>query len=165
MKVIKGETSEQQLDHVDKILDRMSRRLHKTVVGIIPPNLTFNYIKTPGEDGVLLRAIFPGGKLTKGFMFIDKYADKNAVNFIAELIGLQGTQSRTFNTRKQLLIFEPNLDLEIGDRLIFKTDEPTKIEGVWIGFLFQIDIKDSVQKTYVIEQLELLNENEKVGDN
>ena len=158
MELIKGETTEQQISHVDVILKRMSRRLHKTVVGIIPPNLTFNYIKTPAEDGVLLRAIFPSGRLIKGFMFIDKYVDKDPVNFIAEISGLQGTQSRVFTTRKQLLIFEPNLDLEIGDRLVFKTDSPLRIEGIWTGFLFQIEMKDSVQKTFVIDQLELLNE-------
>ena len=157
MKLVKGDSVEQQIQHIDTVLQRMQRRTHKTVVGIIPPNLTFGFVDKPTEDGILLRAIFPAGRLLKGFMYVEHYADKQPVTFVAEVSGQSGSQTRDFTTRKQLLVIEPDLQLDIGDRLTFKVKEWDKVQGIWIGFLFHIEMKDSVKETYLLDQIDALN--------
>jgi hypothetical protein len=164
---IEGSTPEEKFTQIERVIRRMSLRLHKTIVGIIPPTIVFEYIQKPLEDGVLLRAILPSGKLTKGFMYVEKYTGTQMVNFSAEIHKTDGSlQTRKFTTRKQSLIIEPDLAVDIGDRLIFKADDPLSVEGIWVGFLFQIEKKDSVQETYVIDQIEkLLEENNASKDN
>jgi hypothetical protein len=158
---IEGSTPNEKFNHIERVLRRMSLRLHKTIVGIIPPTIVFEYVQKPPEDGVLLRAILPSGKLTKGFMYVEKYAGTQMVNFSAEIHKTDGSlQTKKFTTRKQSLVIEPDLPVDIGDRLIFKADDPLSVEGIWIGFMFQIDRKDSIQETFVIDQIErLLEEN------
>lgn len=155
-KFVIGKDIETQLNSIDRTLVRFSRRLHKTIVGIIPPNLTSEYVMIPPEDGVLLRKIFPAGRLTKGFMFIGEYVDKSPVTFIAEVAGIADSQSRTFVTRKQLLILEPDLELNLGDRVTFRVVEKDKIKDIWIGFLFQVGKQDSQVEAYSIDKLEEL---------
>src|SRR4030042_4011793 len=158
MKLIKGNTTEEMLEHVDTILRRMQRRLHKTVIGVIPPDLTFNYVGEVSEDGVLLRAIFPSGKLTKGFMFVEEYVGREPVTFVAKVEGVAGSKSKNFVTRLQHVVIDPELETDIGDRLTFSVIERERVKGIWIGFLFQIEMKDSVKETYLLTQLEQLME-------
>lgn len=158
MKYVKGETPEQQIASIDRTLVHFSRRLHKTITAVIPPDLTFGYVNEVPEDGVILRAIFPAGRLLKGFMYVEQYVDKHPVTFIAEVHGQKGIQTKNYQTRKQLLVIDPELELEIGDRLIFRVVERANVKGIWIGFLFHIEVRDSVKETFLLDEIDKLQE-------
>lgn len=158
MKYVKGETVQEQIESIDRTLVHFSRRLHKTVVGVIPPDLTFNYVDKPDENGVILRSIFPEGKLLKGFMFVEEYAERKPVKFIVDIQGLSGGKRKEFLTRKQLQIIDPYLDVNLGDRLTFSCAEPEMVRGIWVGFLFQIFMKDSIKECIDIAEVEALME-------
>lgn len=155
---VKGDTPEAKFASIERTLMHFSRRLHKTITAVIPPDLTFGYVNEVPEDGVILRAIFPAGRLLKGFMYVEQYIDKHPVTFIAEIHSQKGIHAKNFQTRKQLLVIDPDLELEIGDRLIFRVVERANVKGIWIGFLFHIEVKDSVKETFLLDQIDKLSE-------
>ena len=157
---IKGDTVEKQLASVNRVLNSFQRRLQKTIIGVIPPSLASSYVETPDESGVLLRWIFPPGRLTYGFMVVEEYLTKTSVKFEAELLGGEtAKQARVFETRRHILTLNTDLHMSVGSRLVFKTLEPQKIRKVWSGFLFQIDNKFNDTEGFAIAALE-----EKIGE-
>ena len=157
---IKGDTVEKQLASVNRVLNSFSRRLTKTVVGVIPPSLASQYIEVPAEDGILLRWIFPPGTLTYGFMAVEEFNVKTAVKFEAELVGGESTAQKVgFETRSHITTVKPNIRVETGARLIFRVLDPTAIRKIWSGFLFQIDAKFDERERFAISALE-----EKIGE-
>jgi hypothetical protein len=156
MKFVSGESVEDRFHSVDRVLQHFSKRLHKTVVGVIPPTLTYNYVDTVPEDGIILRAILPAGRLVLGFMFVEEYEGKDAVNFIAKLEGPKSSQSKVFETRKRLVTIEPDMEVSLGDRLTFQVVERERVRKIWIGFLFHVQERYQIHETFMIDKLEQL---------
>ena len=156
MKTIKGETLEKQMEHVDRILKSYSRRLHKTVVGIITPFPISNYSETPIDD-IVLRYMFPAnGKITVGGMFVENMP-KVGINIQTIIYRGDAEISKTYFSKRQSIIMQPNVDVEIGDRMLIKVNtmkEEDIVSGIWIAFLWTPIIKDSVIKQFLIEALE-----------
>jgi hypothetical protein len=57
---IPGNNADHRLDHLEVILDRMYRRLHHTVVGIMPRIPITGYAVRASNDDILGRHIIPG---------------------------------------------------------------------------------------------------------
>ena len=156
----KGDTVEKQLASVNRVLNSFQRRLNKTIVGVVPPSLASAYVDVPQADGVLLRWIFPPGRLTYGFMVVEEYLTKTSVKFEAELVGGElEKQARVFETRQKLLTLNTDITMRTGSRLVFRTLEPDKVRKVWSGFIFQVDNKFCDSESFAIAALE-----EKIGE-
>ena len=155
MKLIKGETLENQMRSVDKILDRFSRRLHKTATGIITPFPISNYVQTPA-DGVILKYMFPaGGKILSGVMYIEDMP-KDGVDLYTVLWRNKASDSRSLFTRRNLTIVHPNIDVLMGDRLTISIVAKGGAEpcGIWISLLWEPKVSDAVVKKFLIEELD-----------
>lgn len=155
MKLIKGDSVEKQIKHIDTILSRMLRRMHKTVVAVTAPVPVFNYLPRPEADGTLLRAILPKGRIIRGFMYVGQYEEgKQEVGFTAAVTSPGGGMSRDFATRKPLFVVDPDIPVETGARLRFWTHSPELIKDIWVGFLIQVGVKDSYKEQFILDELE-----------
>lgn len=162
---IKGETTEQKFTHIERILQRFSRRLHKTVIGLIPASPIFGYCKNSVEDSNVLRAIFPAdGVITQAAMRADK-CHKNAM-VVAELTSGDEGFSRTFQLKARAAVQEINLPIKAGDSLeVWVEDDSEEGEaslGVMVGFLYQVGMKDLTSTKFLIDQFEALIEDKEV---
>lgn len=163
MKVIKGKTTEEQMKSVDTILKRFSKRLHKTVTGVISPYPISSFVQEPGE-GPVLRYMFPiSGTVLIGSIFIEDMP-KSGVDIYAVIYVKDEIKSETFFSKKQSIFIRPNIDIAAGSRLVLsikpKADE--QVFGVWTSFLWAPAIKDSVIKQFLISDLDRVGEEKEV---
>ena len=156
MKMIKGENLERQMEHVDKILKQHSRRLHKTVTGVITPFPISGYSEIPVDD-IVLRHMFPvSGRVIVGGVFIENMP-KHGIDILTIMYRGSSMESRTFFSKRQSTVIEPNVNIVAGDRLIVKilTVKPEEsVSGIWTAFTWVPEVKDSVIKQFLIEDLE-----------
>ena len=156
MKMIKGETLEKQIEHIDRILKSYSHRLHKTITGVITPFPISSYSETP-IDNIVLRYMFPvDGRITVGGLFVEDMP-KHGVDVTTTILQASTQISNTVFSKKQSIIVTPNVKVSAGDRLIIRvisvSSEET-VSGIWIAFLWTPEVKDSVIKQFLIEDLE-----------
>ncbi len=154
MKLIKGETLEDQIKSVDIILSRFSRRLRKTVTGIITPFPISNYVQTP-VDGTVLKYMFPAeGKILSGVVYIEDMP-KSGIDLYTVLWRGEAFDSRTLFTRKNLTVVHPNIEVIVGDRLTVSVVAKggAQASGIWISLLWEPKVSDAVIKKFLIEEL------------
>ncbi len=159
---LKGKTVEGKLQHVERILQRFQRRLHKTVISAIPPIPVQSHIDHPKDDGGIIKHILPAdGKIIKGAIAIGKYSSNKAVQFDCLVRRMDGSsESQSFKTRKHAHIIDLSLNVTAGDLLSISTpfakDDKDEwvVEDIWIAILYSISIKESVLEKHLIDKLE-----------
>ena len=164
MKIIKGETVEKQMEHVDTILSRMSRKLHKTVTGIITPFPISNYAQDP-IDKVVLRYMFPAdGKISVGGAFIENIP-KDGIDIYMNIHRGDSVISESLFTKKKYALIEFDADVFAGDRLTVSVSPKGdgKVSGIWISFLWTPNVKDAEIKRFLIEDLERISDQNAEG--
>lgn len=162
---IKGGSPEEKFNHLEKILQRISRRLHKTIVTVVPPSPMFSYTEKPSEEGIITRCVFPAnGKVTRLCLAISEFTDKERVVFDVELqrVDIYGNTleklQRSFNTRKNIEVADVNFDVKVGDCLTLSTISPEKIKGIWVSVLYIIDMPDGVMNSISYDEIDKLIE-------
>ena len=157
MITIKGNTSDEKFKHLERILNRMSRKLHKTVIGVIPPVPVMFSAEAPAADGSIFSFLAPAsGKITDVCLVIKEFADKEGVDFVVEVNGPSGGAHANFSTRKNLTIHSINLQVAPGDLLSFSTKSPERIKGIWLSFLYLFGIDKAEKMPFLIEEFEKL---------
>ena len=159
MKVIKGETLEEQMKHVDTVLKRFSRRLHKTVVGVIPPYPISGYVQS-SIDGVVLRYMFPAeGRIILGALHIEEMP-KSGVDVYAVVHLEDIHKSEVFFTKKASVLIRPDIDVVARSRLTLsvKAKGEEQVSGIWASLLWVPEIKDSVIKRFLVDGLDKVEE-------
>lgn len=160
MKIIKGETTEKQIEHIDTILKRLLRRTHKTTTGIISPYPISSYVQSP-IGGVVLRYMFPvDGKVTLGALFIETMP-KSGVDIYA-VVHLEDThKSEMFFTKKASVLIKPDIDIVAGSRLVLsvRAKGEEEVFGIWASLLWVPEVKDSAVKQFLIDELDKVEEN------
>ena len=157
MKIIKGDSLEAQMEHVDRILKTYSKRLHKTVTGVITSFPISKYSKVPADDDTILHYMFPiSGKITIGGMFVEGMP-KQGIDITTIIYRGSAVNSNTFFSKRQSTVIEPNADIDAGDRLVIKVKAIKAeeiISNIWIAFTWIPNIKDSEIKQFLITDLE-----------
>ena len=159
---LKGNTVEKKLQHVEKILQRFQRRLHKTVISAIPPIPIQGHVDHPKDDGGIVKHILPAdGKIIKGAIAVGKYNSNKAVQFDCLVQRMDGSSaSQSFKTRKHAHVIDLSLDINAGDLLSISTpfakDDKGKwvAEDIWVAILYGIAIKESVLEKHLVDKLE-----------
>ena len=146
---IKEGTPDERFDHVEKILQRMARRLHKSVAVIIPPIPIFFSIEIIPTSGLIFQCLLPvRGTITDVCMYISKFERKEAAKFHAEVRGAITIKGTSIETAKRLTIGKVDIPVNAGDMLIFSTSSPDLISGVWVSFLYEVGM-DVMKKEHI----------------
>lgn len=154
---------ETRVKRLETQVRRMSKRLHKTVIGVIPPVVISRYVETVPENGIILKEVSPtNARLTKSVLVVDSYEGKDQVEFRFEVEGAGGGSAAKFMTRRALTIEKLDLQIEPGTKLILRVMEPERVGQVWIGVLIEPEVSDSQVKRYLIDELERLEEGERI---
>ncbi len=158
---IKRGNIDKSIDHIEIILRRMARRLHRTIVTVIPPSPIYGYVETPNENGDIFKCVLPAsGEISKVCMVVSKYTNNNAVDFKIRLENASNISERKFSTKKKVLIETVSVDVLAGDLLTFSTNNPEAVKGIWSTILYHIDMPESKIKEVAFEGLnELLEDN------
>ena len=163
MDIIKGDTIEDKMKHLNVLLKRMSKKLHKTVTGIITPFPISGYIRDP-VDNVVLRYMFPAsGKVTVGGAYIE-IMPKDGIDIYTNIHRGDSVLSNSVWTNKKYVLINPDVGILAGDRLVISVvPKGGEVSGIWISFLWVPEVKDSEIKQFLIEDLERIGE-ENVGE-
>lgn len=160
MKIIKGETLEKQMEHVDTILRRFSRRLHKTVVGVVPPCPISNYVQSP-VDGVVLKYMFPtDGEITFAALYIENMP-KSGVDVFVVVHFEETYKGDVLFAKGQLIPINIDMDVIAESRLtltVKANKDEEQVSGIWVSVLWTPGVKDSMIKQFLIDELDGIGE-------
>jgi len=166
MITIRGETTEQKFTHIERILQRFSRRLHKTVIGLIPASPVFGYCENPDKDSTVLMVIFPAdGIITQSAAKAD-VCGKNA-RIIVDITSGDETLIKSFSLKSRAVVEEVNFPVKAGDTLtvVVGSPEDEEVKSVWVGLLYQVGMKNLASTMFLIDQFEaLIEENQDASD-
>jgi len=161
---IRGNTTEEKLKSVETILSRMSRKMSNKVIGILPASPVFEYAYAPDSEGVVMRRLFPAsGKITKvGISFDDKGKKAVKLTFSVENSIALRSFSSSFMIKKMTDVLTVDFEIKAGDKITVQVvpEEDEKVGGIWIGFIYEISLKELSQKEFILEELERMVEEE-----
>lgn len=161
--IIKGNTIEEKIKSIERVLWNYKARLSTKVIGIIPPIPIFENLEVVGEDGIVTQKLFPlSGTIIRACMAIREYEGTGSVMFTIASQGVEKGSSSTFETRKHLLIEDIGLIVEVGDLVTLRVDSPERVRGVFLGILFEVGMKDVKKEEFLIDQF--LNLSKKEGE-
>lgn len=152
---LKGNTADERLNHAEVLLKHMKNKLHKTVVGIIPPTLISNFVQEPASDGLVLTAALFGGKITKGLVVV-REMPKEGVKYTLVTTRKTGILSRSMNSKKRIEVIELDLELYLGDVIEFFVEGEAR--NIWVTFLWEAEMSDRRIKQLAISELEALKD-------
>jgi len=155
---MKKNSIDERLSRVEATVKHLSRRLHKTVLGVIPPTLINVYVHKPMEDGTILTAALVDGKIKKGLMVVKKYLVTGKVEFTCKLTRPDGEFFTSFKTSKLWEEIDLDIDVEIGDVFDFSVSDPNAVEGIWVTFLFDATMENKKIVKQLRDQLEMIDE-------
>ena len=161
---VKGSTLEEKMKSVEVILQRMSRKMTQKVIGILPVSPVFDFAHFPDPDGIIMRRLFPvSGRVTKaGIAFDSKGKKPIKLTFRVENDIFLRSFSSAYMIKKKADVLEVNFDIKAGDKITvgIELEEDEIVEGIWIGFVFEVALKDMSQKEFLLEELERMVEEE-----
>ena len=154
MKLIKGDTTEAQIKHIDMILSRFSRRLHKTTAAVVSPTLVPSF-KKKLDDDVCLSAMFPvDGTILVGAIYVGSMC-KAGVDIHAVASGDFGSRKKSMFTKRQLTIVRPDIEVPAFSRVEIKMipRDDGEVFDVWSSIMWAPEIRGAVVKQFVIDEL------------
>lgn len=163
---VKGETVDEKFKSINQTLKHFSRRLSHKVVGVLPTSPVFEFVFTPGSDGVVLRRIFPWrGRIAKSCIYIAQHGKgKKSTSLVATIKRQERSYVFEFEVKKAPLVFDLDISIEAGDLLTILVDGP-EVRGVWIGFLYEVGIEALAKKEFVLDQIEdMMKEDQDAGE-
>ena len=156
---VKGDTTEAKFKSINTTLKHFARRLGRTVVGLVPSAPVFEFVFIPAGDGVVLRRIFPvAGKITKSCIYVANHEGKGPTVFDVLMESKGRTVGSSFEVKSEPLLFNLDTPVQGGDRWTLSVQEPGKVRGIWVGFLYEVDYRSLGKENFAIEQFEDLLE-------
>jgi len=156
---IKGKDASEKFNHLERILQRLARRSHRTFVGLVPAAPVFGFVADPMVNPVVMQAIFPAdGIITKGAIFFGRMKSRQtAINIRFE--GVDGYSNYGFAVPKKGVVTDFDYVVKAGTRMTVSVLDPDENTGdVWIGFMYEVDMKSMKQLRIPFDFIEKLAE-------
>lgn len=145
-----------KIKNLEKITERLMRRAHKKITGIVTPYPISNAVIGDNIDGVILRYMFPcDGKITKGMVKLgDK--PKKWVSINVKLFNDSTSSIKGFMAENKSMGIEPALNVSAGDCIEVSVVPHANdiVKEVWVSLLWKPLIKDIEAKSFLITELE-----------
>ena len=150
---------EDRLARIELITKRLMRRTRKVASAMITPYPISNAVFGDKIEGPILRYMFPcDGTVTRGVIRLGN-KPKKEVELEVKMFNDSISNMRGFVLTRKFLAIEPNIPVTAGDCLeisIVASDEV--VTEVWVSFLWKPGVKDIEAKSYLIKELEKLEE-------
>ena len=156
---IKGNDANEKFKHLERILQRIGRRVHRTFVGLIPASPVFGFVADPVAQPTVMQAIFPAdGTITKGAIYFGRMKNKlTAIDIRFE--HKDGSVNYEFAVPKKGVVTDFGYEVKAGARMSVSVLDPDETVGdVWIGFMYEIDMKSMKQLKIPFDYIEGLTE-------
>jgi hypothetical protein len=166
--LIKGDSTEAKFKHLQKILDRMFRRLNKTIIGVMPLIPIMGYCEEP-KDSMIARYLIPCECSLRSLDFLVGKAEIDEEGKVIEpefkLLIKRGTKliSDKFYKDKPDQAVEVDIKLMYNDILEISTDN--KISSISHTLVFDVSNDFQTKKEFLIEELENLIEDKDLDSN
>ncbi len=140
---IKGSTTEERFKSIEKFIQHLFGRMHKTVTFAAPPIPISSFCERLSfDDNVMVRYICSFKGTIKNIIFFCDKIKKSQISLIVSIENSKGIIETKFK-RKSGTVSKSSMeyDVEQGDRITIKAYSTidSDITNAWIGFLINID--------------------------
>lgn len=152
----KDKGADVRLNLIERVIQRMSLRLHKTVTSIISPQPISICISGEDVKGDILKQLLFKGKINKCIVLFNGKPREPVCISIKCLNDSIGVSKDLFIDRAKT-IHDLDIDTIDGSMLnmsIYPTGEKYKITEVWIGLLWTPHISNSKINQHLIDDIE-----------
>lgn len=163
--VIKGRTSDEKFNSIEAILRRMGRRLSTKVIGLVPVSPIYDFVYVPDPNGVVLRKLIPApGVITRACFFIEEKGVKTLSACIKLDNGIYNRHHMVeYTIKNRTMAVKPDLEVLEGDRVTItvnteNAEEASKLKGIWVALLYEINYTCLNSREFLPEQFEKLTE-------
>jgi len=164
---VKGNTPGEKINSVEAILRRMSRKMSSKIIGVLPASPVFDFVYVPDSEGVVMRRLFPvSGLITKAGIAFDVRGKKPIkLIFSVENDIEMRSFSNSFIIKKTAEVLDLNFEVVAGDKitLTVELEKDEEVTGIWVGFLYEIALKNLNKKEFLLEELNNMIEEETKG--
>jgi len=157
-----GKTTATKFRQIEKTLQHMLRRLHKTVTFAASPIPVSSFIEQAKKGDIFLRYLAPRGEI-KSFTFYFELdgAPSTEVQFRVTFAGDKESFSKDFGAKPNRANKARELvKVSNGTRVSIELLSDVTITNVWCGFLLELDFKEYSYEQKNITQIELLYDKE-----
>ncbi len=147
---------DKKFKYVERILRRMSRRIHKTVAVAVPPIPVTHYAVRPDGD-VLFRYFFIVDCELSNFMLaISSLGEAKTAEIRVEMSGNDYVSNKTFTIKAGQNVLEMSELISVKSSTVMKICliEPVEIGEYWLGFMCGIDPGENKVIKTAIDALE-----------
>jgi len=159
---LRGESTEEKLAHLEKVMTRMMGRSAPAIYGFIPPVMVSGYVDEPQDWGIAKFLIPAQGTIIKVCLAVTSYDSKEPANFIIRAANAKGAYKTSFKTRKPVLIEEVEIKVEAGDTVVFEVEKNKEgkfpVHGIWYSILYEISIDMRRKQEFLISKIEELED-------
>ena len=155
--LLKGKgTVEQRIILAETIINRLSRRSRKVIVGIVPPQPIFSCVAGEDVKGDILKAMLFRGKISKGIIVFNEKPKKTICIDISVLSNSIGeTKTYYLDSMRNIVDLDiPTIDGSMITVSINSTSEEYKITEVWLSMLWISHVSNAEIERRLIEELE-----------
>ena len=160
LKIIKGDTTEQQIVSIDKILKSFQGRLSKKVVSLTPPVPIIASCVKP-LDGRIFAGIIPFSGIMNVFCIsVSRMLTKEPIIVVSANHRRGASYTREFIMKRNTHVFDLDMDIQTGD--IFRITEKAagSVEDVLLGALIHPTMDKVSKETQILSQILSLQERE-----
>jgi hypothetical protein len=152
---VKGNTPEEKFKSINKMFERFSRRLHKSVLMVTPPSVIGNYEAQLPADGIVLRAILPCDGTIDG-LSIHCTSTKKTKTFVYIL---NKGEQKVYSSDIQ----NP-LPVAKGDMVAVQMESEEPISNIWVSILFATNYLEGKKEQVAIEHFDKVIEDLTEGE-
>jgi len=156
---IKGKDADEKLKNLERVIQRIARRTHRTFVGLVPSSPVFGFVADPVEKPVVMQVIFPAdGTITKGAIYFGRMKSKaHYVDVLMESV--EGSVHYSFPIPKKGDVSDFGYPVKAGTRMTVSVLDPDETVGdVWVGFMYELAFDEMNQLRIPFDYVEKLAE-------
>jgi len=155
--IIKGNTPEEKLKHVETILRRMFRRLHRVIIGVVPPVPIFGYCDIVPDNGAVFRYVVPvRATLIRACLDFRDKGSPGPARFMFSLSSGGTVVSKGVEVKNKTLVTDLDIEVFPGNILLCIVGENTVVHGVSVSVLMRIDKSECDTEKIAIDKFDTM---------